>query len=167
MSAIPPMAFSWTGAEMVPVHPRLADRHFVIGETYALVQHEDRSAASHRHYFACIAEAHGSLPEAWADRLPTPEHLRKFCLIRAGFADSQTFVASSKAEAQRLASFIRPIDEFAVVTVEGCTVTRYTAKSQSEKAMGRKDFQASKDAVLSIVSDLIGVSADELRKAVA
>ena len=167
MTAIPAIAFDWDGEVMRPRHPRLADRHFVIGETYRLAVQEDRSSASHAHFFASIAEAHTNLPDEWAQRLPTPEHLRRFALIKAGFADSQTFVASSRAEAQRLAAFIRPVDEFAVVTVEGPTVTRYVAKSQSYRAMGKADFQASKDAVLSIVSAMIGVTTEDLGRAAA
>lgn len=165
MSAAPPMVFSWDGEAMRPVHPRLADRHYVIGETYRLAIHEDRSRASHSHYFACIAEAHASLPDEMAERWPTPEHLRKFALIRAGYCDTHTLVASSKAEAQRIAAFIRPSDEFAVVEVRDATVTRYVARSQSERAMGRKEFQASKDAVLDVIAGLLGVTADEMRSA--
>ena len=97
MTLIPPMAFTWDGEAMRPRHPRLADRHFVVGETYRLAVHEDRSSASHRHYFAAIAEAHASLPDAWAATLPTPEHLRRHALIKAGYCDSHTLVAASKA----------------------------------------------------------------------
>lgn len=157
-----PLAFTWNGNHMVPRHPSLAARTYAAGETYTLVVHEDRSSASHRHYYASIAEAHANLPDELALRFQTPESLRKYALIRAGFADSQTFVASSRAEAQRLAAFIRPVDEFAVVTVEGPTVTRYVAKSQSYRAMGKADFQASKDAVLSIVGAMIGVTTEDL-----
>lgn len=157
-----PLVYRWTGSAMVPIHQKIADRQFEKGETYTLVQHEERSSASHRHYHASIAEAHTNLPDEWAQRLPTPEHLRRYALIKAGFADSQTFVASSRAEAQRLAAFIRPVDEFAVVTVEGPTVTRYVAKSQSYRAMGKADFQASKDAVLAIVAAMIGVTTEDL-----
>ncbi|WP_234840443.1 hypothetical protein [Sinorhizobium meliloti] len=57
----------------------------------------------------------------------------------------------------RLAAFIRPIDAFSVVDVKEATVTRYVAKSQSMKAMGKQDFQESKTAVLDFLDDLIGV----------
>jgi hypothetical protein len=165
MTSIPPLVFQWDGEAMVPAHSRLADRHFVIGETYTLVPREDRSAASHRHYFASVAEAHNNLPESWALRLPTSEHLRKYALIKAGYCDSQTLIARSAASARDIAAFLRPIDEFSIVTVEGCAVTRFTAKSQSERAMGKKDFQASKEAVLDIISELIGVDRRELDRA--
>ena len=161
----PPMQFTWDGEAMTPRHPRLADRHFVIGESYTLVEHQERSSATHAHFFASIAEAHANLPDHWAERLPTPEHLRRYALVRAGFCDSHTLVASSKAEAQRLAAFIRPVDEFAVVTVEGCTVTRYTAKSQSYRAMGKQDFARSKTAVLEVIADLLGVAPGDIETA--
>lgn len=151
------MAFRWTGEAMEPLHPRLADKHFVVGERYMLVPHEERSAASHAHYFASIAEYHNSLPDELALLHPTPDHLRRFALIKAGFHDSHSIVASSKAEAQRIAAFIKPADAFAVVLVEGATVTRYTARSQSMRAMGKAEFARSKDAVLLYLADLLGV----------
>ncbi len=41
--------------------------------------------------------------------------------------------------------------------VEGATVYRFTAQSQSRKAMGAKLFQESKTAVLEFIEDLIGI----------
>lgn len=161
---IPPIVFDWDGEVMKPRHPRIADRHFVVGMEYVLAPVEDRSMRSHRHYFASINEAWQNLPEALAERFPTAEHLRKYALIRAGYRDERSIVASSKAEAQRLAGFIRPMDDFAVVTVNGAVVTVYTAKSQSMRAMGKADFQASKDAVLDVIAKLIGVETSELER---
>lgn len=149
---------------MVPV-PRfhnLANARFVIGEAYTLVEHQERSSASHAHFFAAVNEGWMNLPEDQAERFPSAEHLRKYALIRTGYSDSHTLVCSSKAEAQRVAAFMRPIDEFAVVTVQGATVTRFTAKSQSYRAMGREDFQKSKDAVLDYIASLIGVERADL-----
>ena len=91
--AIPPLRFAWDGEAFYPKVPKLADKYFTVGEDYSLVPHEDRSAASHRHYFASINEAHGNLPEILAERLPTPEHLRKYALIKCGFANRRDFVA--------------------------------------------------------------------------
>lgn len=159
------MMFTWVGDAMVPKHPRLADRHYVIGEAYYLEIREDRSAASHRFYFASINEAHGSLPEDLAERLPTPEHLRKFALIRTGYADQRTHVCASKAEALRLASFIRPMDEFAVVVTHEKVVTVWTAKSQSMRAMDKKTFAESKEKVLDFIASLIGVTPSALDEA--
>lgn len=154
-----PIACRWDGESLIPLgrFARQADQTFVIGQTYNMVEHEERSSATHRHFFAAINEAWQSLPEHVSDRFPNPESLRKYALIRTGYCDTQSLVASSRAEAVRLAAFIRPSDEFAVVTVEGATVTRYTARSQSMRAMGKADFAASKDKVLDFIAGLIGV----------
>ena len=161
----PPMYFTYDGEAMIPKVGRLADRHYVVGETYCLIPHEDRSIASHRHYFASINEAHQNLPEELAERLPTPEALRKYALVRAGYRDERSIACASKAEAQRVAAFIKPMDEFAIVTVEEATVTVYTPKSQSMRAMGKKVFAESKDAVLRIISEMIGTDAATLNQA--
>ncbi len=159
-----PIAFHWDGESMIPLNPRLADRYYVVGETYRLEPREDRSQISHNHYFASIKEAHQNLPEHLAERFATPDHLRKFALIKAGYRDERSVICASKAEAQRVAAFIRPLDDFAVVVASECVVTIYTAKSQSLRAQGKKDFQRIKDRVLDIVSAMIGVGADDLKK---
>jgi hypothetical protein len=103
-----------------------------------------------------------SLPDHLAEKFPTAEHLRKWALIRAGYSDSHTITCASKAEALRVAAFIRPIDEFAVVVTQGATVTRYTAKSQSRRAMGAKEFQDSKTKIMEVVARMIGVEPAQL-----
>jgi hypothetical protein len=74
------------------------------------------------------------------EEFPTAEVLRKKMLIRAGYADERSIVCASKAEAQRVAAFVKPMDEYAVVTVREAVVRVYTAQSQSIKAMGAKPF---------------------------
>lgn len=49
------------------------------------------------------------------------------------------------------------MDEYAIVEAVECVVRVYTAKSQSMKAMGNRDFQQSKSDVLDFVDDLLGV----------
>ena len=160
-------AYRWTGEVLDPLprFVRVCNETFVVGEVYTLVTHEERSGLSHRHYFASIREAWMSLRDDAADRLRSPEALRKFALIKAGYADSQSITCASKAEAQRVAAFIRPVDEFAAVTVAGATVTRWTAKSQSMRAMGKAEFQASKDAVLDVLADMLGTTPRDLEQA--
>lgn len=157
MSDIPALVFSWDGEVMRPRLPKLADKHYVIGERYILVPYENRSEASHRHFFASVKSAWENLPEDLAVRFPTPDHLRKFALIKAGYANSHTFTCASRAEARRLAAFLQPVDEFAVIDTAGTTVTRWTARSQSQKAMGKDIFQKSKDAVLDVLAGMIAV----------
>lgn len=161
-----PLLFTWTGDSFVPLKrfQKACDDQFVIGERYLLEETKERSQVSHNHYFASLHDGWLNLPETVAERFPTVEHLRKWCLVRVGFHDQRSIVASTKAEAQRIAAFIRPVDEFAVVIVSECTVTIYTAKSQSKKAMGAADFQKSKSAVLDLIANMIGTDAGSLAK---
>ncbi|MBI1493437.1 hypothetical protein [Halocynthiibacter styelae] len=161
-------AFHWDGEAMVPVpvHRKRCDELFVIGETYHLEEVKQRSMRSHRHYFASVAEAWKNLPESfgmepWAQ---SADHLRAYALIKTGYCDTQTFACSSKAEAARWAGNMRPMDEYSVVVARGDTVYRFTAQSQSTKAMGAENFAASKTAVLDFVSNLIGTTSKELQR---
>jgi hypothetical protein len=149
---------------MRPVHPRLATKHFGDGEVVTLEVREERSSASHRHYFAQLKEAHDNLPDEIAERLPTPEHLRKYALIRSGYRDERSIVCASKAEALRVAGFVKPLDEFAIVTTQGAVVSVWTAKSQSVRAMPKGEFQESKDRVLAYVASLIGTTTAALER---
>jgi hypothetical protein len=162
-----PIPMQWNGEAMQPTRgfARLADQEFVIGEVYTLAEVDaSRSMASHRHYFAAVYDAWLNLPELDAERFPTADHLRKYALIRAGYCDSREIVCSSKAEAVRLGAFVKPMDPYALVAVSGSCVRVYTAKSQSAKAMGRKVFQESKDAVLGVLAGMIEVSKEQLLK---
>lgn len=157
-----PITSRWSGEAMEPL-PRFhnaANAQFVVGETYTLAEVQERSDSSHRHYFVMVKTAWENLPETHATQpwAQSPEHLRKYCLIRTGYSDSHTLVCSSKAEALRVARFMRPIDEYAVITVQGTTVTRYTAQSQSYRAMGKEEFQRSKEMVLDQLARLLDVS---------
>lgn len=161
------LPFRWTGEAMAPLSAfaRRCDAAFVIGEVYNLEAIEQRSAKSHAHFFASVNTAWQSLPENLTEQFPTSEHLRRWCLIRAGFRQSRDIVASSKAEAQRIAAFVKPMDTYAVVTTRECVVTVWTAESQSMRAMGKQRFQESKDAVLSLLAALIGTDPVEIGRA--
>lgn len=160
-----PLAFDWDGEAMKPLHPKLADKEYVVGERYMLAPYEQRSTASHNHEFAWLHEAWLNLPERYAERFPTAEHLRKYALIQAGYSDSQSHVCNSKAEALRLQAFLQPIDAFSIVTVNGTVVNRFTARSQSRRAMGAREFQESKTKIMDVIAQMIGVEPEQLGKA--
>jgi hypothetical protein len=151
----------WNGEAFVPQTPfmrRRAEDRFGAGEIVLLEAQHERSAKSHRFYFAQLRELWLNLPEKFAIEqwAQSPEHLRKYALIKTGYSETQTFTCAGDAEAKRWAFRMRPIDQFSIVVVKAGTVVRYTAHSQSIKAMGAKDFQASKTAVIEFVEDLIG-----------
>lgn len=161
-----PVLFTWDGESMVAQRrfQTVCDKQFVVGEVYPMIVQEPRSQASHNHYFASIETAWLNLPEDIAANFPNSEHLRKYALIKSGFADERSIVCASKAEAQRVAAFIKPMDHYAIVMVSEATIKVYTAQSQSNKAMGKKVFQGSKDAVLDVIARLVGTDRHELRQ---
>lgn len=141
---------------MVPRHSRRADQLFVVGEVYPLIVHEDRSSATHNHEFAWLREAWLNLPEALTDLYPTPEHLRKRALIEAGYYDETIVDAGNNAAALRVAAVFRAREEFSLVIVRGPAVVIRTAKSQSRRAMNKKEFQESKTAIMEVIAGMIG-----------
>lgn len=142
-----------------------ADKDFVVGEIYKMGEQHDRSQSTHNHFFAAISDAWANLPDDLMAEYPSAEHLRKKLLVRAGYADERSIVCGSKAEAQRVAAFIKPMDEYAVVTVREAVVRVYTAQSQSTRAMGKQAFQESKTKVLDLAAELLGAPAGELGRA--
>lgn len=160
----PPLLFDWDGEHFTPAHPRRADRFLTVGQRYCLAQHEERSQASHSHEFAWLRDAWLSLPEDIADLYPSAEHLRKRALIEAGFYDETIIDCDTPAAAARVAAAFRSRDAFTLVLVRDSYVIIRTAKSQSRRAMNKREFQASKDAIIEIVSGMIGVNPGQLAK---
>ena len=159
LMASEPLWYRWNGAAMLPMRPDVAAHQFVIDQRYRLEAHHQRSYARHRAYFASLHEAWSSLA---TDDFPTSEHLRKFALIKCGWYDERVLFCESNRAAEMTARFVRPMDDYAIVTQEGMTVRVYVAKSQSYKAMGREDFNRSMEDVLNYCAGLIGVSKEEL-----
>lgn len=168
MAEIPPVILEYQGeGEFKPASVRwanLADKNYVIGEKYAIVPVAERSQKSHAHYFALINEAWMNLPDNLSEIYPTSEHLRKAALIRAGYCDVQNVTCATKAEALRWANVARSLDEYSVVSVHASVVSIYRARSQSYKAMPNGEFQRSKEAVLGVLSEMIGAEISDLKR---
>jgi hypothetical protein len=154
------------GVALLPVggHLRQLQENFAVGDRLVLEPYEERSMASHKQFFASVREAWKNLPEEAADRYDTPEKLRKWALCKAGYADETYFEFESEQKAHAVAGLMRKLDEFAIVTVKQNHIRVYRAKSQSIHAMGKEDFEASKRAVLDILSGTIGVSRKALEQ---
>lgn len=158
----------WTGEAMRPASrfwEKRADDAWTIGELYMVDAIEGRSAKSHRHYFAAIHECWINISDGLLEIYPSPEHLRKRALILKGYRHERSIICASTREAQRMAAFISPMDDYAIVSVNDEAVVVWTAKSQSTRAMGGKEFQESKQAVLDFCATLIGVKTTELENA--
>lgn len=161
-----PITFRWDGEAMAPLprHAAECDRTFVVGQAYRLAEYQDRSLATHNHEFAWLNEAWKNLPESLADLYPTAEHLRKRALIDAGFYDEVIVDAGTQAAAIRVASAFRTREEFSLVITRGPAVVLRTAKSQSRRSMNRAEFQASKIAIMDVISAMVGVSSEDLSR---
>jgi hypothetical protein len=163
-----PIPCMFNGEAFQPVSPyweRRANREYGKGEVVRLVDQPERSGASHNHFFASVESAWESLPPLLAERWPSSKHLRSYALIKAGYCDIDNVVCASHADAMRVAAFTRAGDEYALVDVKKNVVTRYRAKSQSYRSMGKEEFQASKDAVLRIIAEILDISRQELADA--
>lgn len=143
----------------------LCDKQLVIGETLRWQIVSERSAASHAHYFACVASAWASLPESLAADFPSPEHLRKHALIKAGYCSMNRLAFRTNADAVAACAVLSSMDSYSICDVAGNVVTVYRATSQSMRAMGKKAFQESKDKVLDVISQLIGADATQAGQA--
>lgn len=163
----PPLPLRWDGEAFSPVSQRfakLADRHFVIGEVYTMVVEQPRSISSHNHQFAWLHDAWTNLPEDIAHLYPTEDHLRKRALIEAGYYTEAAVDAGTRTAALRVAAMVPALDEFAFAKVEGPIVLIRRAKSQSTRAMGAKQFYESKQAIMGVIADMLGVAPEELAK---
>lgn len=169
MKIIKPVLFTWNGEAMVPSQQALGlcNGQFTVGGTYRLAPVSQRSMESHRHYFACVREAFENLPEEHQGKWMTPDELRYHALCQTEFCDTTTFKAASFAEALRFAAQLITIPGFREVTIPKGNrrlVIHKTPWSQAVDAMPGKIFQASKQAVLDILSDMIGVTSAELAR---
>lgn len=161
-----PVLFTWDGDVMIPL-PRfkeLCNRQFAVHEEYPLQIVEQRSQASHNHYFVALAEAHQNLAEEYADRFPTPEHLRAWALVQTGHCTETDIVCDSPAEARKLASSIRRWNPYSVIRTSGNVVKVFEPKSQSRVEMKKEEFEASKADVLSLVAGMARTTPAELKK---
>lgn len=154
------VAFRWTGEAMVPLLRQV--QAFVVGKVYRLKEEQERSEESHGHYFLLINRAFDNLPERYADVFASADHLRKWCLIKAGYRTDRTFVMPSPEHALALLAFIQPLDPYAVIVPDGNLVSVYTARTQKllrsgNDGMDKAEFEASKEAVLRECSRLLGV----------
>lgn len=144
---------------MVPErrYAKACDEEFVVHERYRMEAIAERSMRSHNHFFAELHDCWLNLPEGVGNEFLNEEHWRKHLLIKAGYYNLRTYVASSRAEAERVARWSRPDNDYAIIRIDGCVVEEYTAKSQAKAAMKAKDFQDAKSRVLDLAYDMIGV----------
>src|SRR5262245_31093180 len=104
-----PLLYAWPGdpMERLPYFRRMARAQFKGGAVDRLEQAEQRSADSHRQYVAAINEAWQNMHEDIRHRWTSPEELRKWALSYTGWRDVRTYVARTRAEAMRVAKYLK------------------------------------------------------------
>lgn len=161
-----PVAFVWTGEAMVPL-PRfrkLCDAQFEVNEEYPLMIVENRSMASHNHYFAALHEGYMNLAEEYAQEFDSAEHLRSWALCKAGFCTVTTYVLNTAEDARQLRVALKADNPAAIVAISGNVAKVYRAESQSMAAMKKERFEDSKREVLDIVASMARTTTAELKK---
>jgi hypothetical protein len=156
--------FMWRDGVFVPETRQAAywDDQLGEGEIVTMERHEPVSQASRGHYHATIHDAWLNLPEG-DERFPTEDSLRRWALIRSGWCTVSDCVCSSPEQAATVAAFTGN-SEGVIVVVRENVVRKYTAKSQSAKAMNKQDFQRSKQDVLDTIAELLAVKRKQLEK---
>lgn len=157
-----PVIFTWHGDTMTPLprFDKICAKEFVIGALYKMDVIDVRSHVSHNHFFATVHDLWLNLPEEIAAHYPSADHLRKYALIQCGYRNERKIALATSREANEVAAFVRPLDDYAVIVVTDKIVTIYTAKTQSYRGMDKKEFQKSKQDVLEYLSSIIGVKAE-------
>jgi hypothetical protein len=153
MSAAP-LLYIWDGEVFRPLPHFVAraNKQFVVGLRYRLIEEEERSIESHRHQFAAIREHWQNWPE-WLDlQFGSADDLRKHALIMSGWRHERRWVLSTNKDARLLAASLdEGAREYALISTSGNVVIKWTARSQRQRGegcMNKKDFQKSKTDVL-------------------
>lgn len=163
----------WDGQTLTPTgHYGLAAARESMnpGDVVIVAVDHPRSASSHKHQWAEIAEYWRHLPEAlqmeeWA---ANPETLRKHALIVTGYRNTYQIDCGANATADRVKKALKDAEAgkhgYAIAKARGPVVIVWTPESQSMRAMGHKRFQESKDAVLNWISQQIGTTPEQLKR---
>lgn len=161
-----PILTVWTGEgfEVPPRARKALDATLVCGVRYSVAIIEERSAKAHAAYFATVTEAWRNLPEDEAERFPSADALRKYALIKTGYALRSDVVCANNNEAMRFAALVKRLDPYSLTLVAERSVATWTAESQSYKAMGKAKFMKSQEAVRDFCAALIGVVPETLER---
>ena len=145
--------FTWDGEAFTrpaAIRPGECDRFFVVGERYALVEHHERSTATHNHYFAALHEAWQALPDHWASSSQPASTCANSALIKSGYHDQTACYAVSVARRSHAVCERDPSSRRFLDCdhrrINRCQ--RFHRKEPPMRAMGKKDFQESKEKVL-------------------
>ncbi len=161
-----PVVCIWDGNAMIPLprFKRVCDAQFEVNEEYPLMIVENRSMASHNHFFAALHEGYLNLAEEYAQEFDSEEHLRAWCLCKEGFCTVETYVLNTAEDARKMRQAMKRENPITIIAVTGNVAKVYRPESQSIAAMKKERFEASKAAVLSRVASMARTTVTELKK---
>jgi hypothetical protein len=170
-----PVFLRWDGDVFVPhaSFKAYCDREYVVDQVYPMLPVEERSQASHNHYFAALSEGFHNLSEENAKRFPSVDHLRAWALVQCGYCTETNYVLANSKEARKLAIDIRKRDPYAIILIHSDNRLRdssskvvkiFDAESQSMAAMKKERFEQSKRDVLDLVASMANTTRAQLNK---
>lgn len=161
-----PIPFRWGNGVMAPFgrFAKVADKQYQEGQIYTLEVVQERNMGGHRGYFAGVAEAWKHLRDDLHDQYPSADALRKKALIKAGYRVERDIVLQSEEDALTVAAALKELQPYDVVVVRGAVVKHMRAKSQSVRAMGKKEFEESCRAVEKLLAELIGTDTETMKR---
>jgi BMFP domain-containing protein YqiC len=161
-----PIAVVWNGHNFIPLprFKKMCDEQFAVDEEVILERVQNRSLASHNHYFACLHEGYQNLAEEYAQEFDSIEHMRHWCLCREGFCTTTKIAMSTREDASQLRQTLKGLDASTIIGVSENIATIYHPASQSMKAMGKEAFEESKQKVLARVASMARTTVAELKK---
>jgi hypothetical protein len=171
VSGVPPFVAIWEGDGFRPLRrfQKILDSHFVCGRPYTLEERMDRSAASHRQFFATVKDLWANLPQKYDGRWCNETLFRATALAMTGFATVVDHVVDTPDEAARFEVMARAmratrsdsVEDYKLVLAQGNVVRIYHPWSQAYRAMDKDTFQRSSQAVMEWCSALVGVTVEE------
>lgn len=132
-----------------------------------------RSPEHHRLFFAVIARAFESWPEAHEFEPGDAEHLRAWLLCKAGYRTTTHYSLAEVPEKRRevivttVAAAIGQVlagRDHAFVTPHKDGLAVHVPRSMSFEKLGQKEFNALSEAVFAIIASVLGVEVEKLKK---
>lgn len=125
-----------------------------------------RTKREHNHCFAVIQRAFESWPPSHSFQPDNVDHLRAWLLLSTGYVHSTLISEDDPRRAARtienLLEFQRHRGVYSDFSVIATGVMVHAPRSMSESGMGKEIFQEAKVAIFGLISEVLGVSVEQL-----
>lgn len=162
---IRPVQFIWTDEGVMKPLPRfktLCDRQYAVGEEYALGPIDNIPSKSRAGFFVDLHNAWSTMQEG-DNRFPSETHLRKRALIAAGWATHTQTVLDTPKDAQKSKIMLNRVEEYALVTIGGCVVDVWIAKSIANGQITAEQWRVVKPKALAWIAEQANTTVEDLQ----